>query len=71
MCCGYGSLGLTTKGYDCVVIPGAAKATSPYAGVPNQFCGGGGFNTIAAGSTTYVTVCSKFINIKDAHYLKP
>ena len=59
MCCGYGTLGVDTKGYDCVIVPGAVKSASPYDGVANQFCGGGGFNIIAAGSTTFVTVCSK------------
>ena len=58
-CCSYGAAGLTTKGYDCVMIPGAmTKATSPAALVPNQsFCGG---NLVTADTLTVAkTICSE------------
>jgi hypothetical protein len=59
-CCGYGSVGVDTKGFDCVIIPGAVKSLTPFTGVANQFCGGKGFVTIAGGSVIAATVCSKY-----------
>ncbi len=39
--------GKNTMGYDCVIIPGAAKATTPFTLVNNQaFCGALGGNFI-------------------------
>ena len=59
ICCGYGSLGVMTSGYDCVMIPGATKAADK-APVPNSICGQGkGLVTVVAGMTT-ATVCSKY-----------
>jgi hypothetical protein len=49
-------------GYDCVIIPGAAKMTSPFTIIGNQaFCGAGGLATID-GSTTAggKTICCKY-----------
>ena len=46
-------------GYDCVIIPGAAKAASPFALIKNQaFCGGllVTVNSAAVGST----ICSEY-----------
>ena len=60
-CCSYGAAGTTTKGYDCVMIPGAeTKATSPAALVPNQaFCGG---NLVILDATTVAkTICSESV----------
>ena len=52
--------GKKTMGYDCVIIPGAAKAASPYTNLVNQaFCGAGGLAT-AKTSTAAFTVCCKF-----------
>jgi hypothetical protein len=51
-------------GYDCVVIPGAAKATSPYTLIVNQaFCGGGGLMHAdsVASTTGGKSVCSEFL----------
>ncbi len=62
VCCGYGVAGVGTTGYDCVIVPGAVKSASPYTGVANQFCGGGGFAVINAG-TAFVTVCSKLVRL--------
>ncbi len=64
MCCGYGADGMGTKGYDCLVIPGAAKMTTPFALLPyNAFCGQGGLITAAAAANVEATggktVCSK------------
>ncbi len=48
-----------STGYDCVMIPGATKASNK-SPVPNSICGNGkGLVTLAAG-TTSATVCSKF-----------
>ena len=59
ICCGYGSLGVMSSGYDCVMIPGATKAADK-APVPNSICGQGkGLVTTVLGMTT-ATVCSKY-----------
>ena len=59
MCCGYGSAGVGTMGYDCIVIPGAAKMTTPFPILKSQaFCGQGGLGTAFGGTTK--TVCSKY-----------
>ncbi len=60
-CCGYGTKGVATKGYDCVIIPGAAKVTGAL--LKNQaICGKAGLVTmsgvLAGGGTT---LCSKAI----------
>jgi len=56
MCCGYGAAGLGTMGYDCLVIPGAAKMTTPFALLPyNAFCGQGGLITAAAAANVEAT----------------
>ena len=67
MCCGYGTAGVGTMGYDCLVIPGAAKMASPYTLLPyNAFCGQGGLITAAAAANVEATggktVCCKFFN---------
>ena len=56
-CCNYGKAGVGVMGYDCVIIPGAAKKTANTI-LPNQaFCGAFlvTIHTGAAGKT----VCSK------------
>lgn len=54
-------------GYDCVMIPGATKASNKNP-VPNSICGNGkGLVTLAAG-TTSATVCSKFFYIDEFRY---
>ena len=59
-CCAYGTTGKATKGYDCVIIPGAAKVTGAL--LKNQaICGKAGLvtkTTVMAGGTT---ICSKTI----------
>jgi len=56
-CCNYGTAGVGTMGYDCVIIPGAAKVTSPYTLIKNQaFCGGLLVKTHA--NAVAVTICS-------------
>ena len=61
MCCGYGKSGKGTMGYDCVIIPGAAKMTSPYTNLANQaFCGQ---RLVTANSaTSSKTICCKFLD---------
>ncbi len=64
-CCGYGSNGQATKGFDCVVIPGAMKMP-PSTAVPltSRFCGRGiGLRTNMA-TPTAATVCSSAFNIR-------
>lgn len=38
-CCGYGLDGLQTFGFDCLVVPGAAKMATPFTQIGNGFCG--------------------------------
>ena len=66
MCCAYGSDGKASKvGYDCVVIPGASKATLPAnSPVPNAICGNG-IGLVTATGTGPKTICSKFNFIFD------
>ncbi len=62
VCCGYGAAGLATSGYDCVMIPGASKASN-YNPVPNSICGNGnGLVTTVIGNTS-ATVCSKLVRL--------
>jgi hypothetical protein len=58
-CCGYGAAGVLTVGvYDCLVIPGAEKAASPFVKVVGaaQCAGGKG---IVDATDTAATVCSR------------
>ena len=55
--------GKKTLGYDCVIIPGAAKMTTPFPLIANQaFCGAGGLGYADASATATggKTVCCKF-----------
>ena len=61
LCCGYGTDGMkTTAGYDCIMIPGASKATGTM--VPPAQCGGfqGLVTAKASKQTSSKTVCSKY-----------
>jgi hypothetical protein len=60
-CCGYGSVGTDTIGYDCVIIPGAAKETAKRNPAPNSICGNGKglITTTKASKKASKTVCSK------------
>ena len=64
-CCNYGGAGANSLGYDCVVIPGAAKMTTPYPLIANQaFCGGNGLAYADASAPAGgKTVCCKFFCI--------
>ena len=55
----------TTAGYDCIMIPGASKATGTNQMVPAAQCGGfqGLVTAKATSATTSKTVCSKYISI--------
>merc|ERR1712165_251139 len=58
LCCGYGADGKNSAwGYDCLMIPGAVKGSSPYtAVVPVSLCGAG--NGLAYSSGTYKTTAT-------------
>ena len=60
-CCGYGTDGGKTVGvYDCLIIPGAEKAASPYDKVAGAAqCGGVKGLVDAAAGMIATTVCSK------------
>ena len=62
-CCGYGVTGLETKGYDCVMIPGATMAANPNlrVQVPSSICGNGA-GLVSATGTISKTICSKYNN---------
>eukprot|EP00094_Tigriopus_californicus_P012178 TCALIF_11770-PA protein Name:"Protein of unknown function" AED:0.15 eAED:0.15 QI:0/0.55/0.7/0.7/0.22/0.4/10/4/366 len=73
-CCGYGSNGEDTKGYDCLVIPGALKQTDKQDPAPgSQFCGGL-LTTINEG-TDGKTVCTKqrpfHVTFRSDHFEHP
>ena len=57
-CCGYGADGKNSAwGYDCLMIPGAVKGSSPYTAlVPVSLCGAG--NGLAYSSGTYKTTAT-------------
>ncbi len=62
VCCAYGTSGLGTQGYDCLMIPGASSVTT-LAPKPNSYCGAA-FVTLggSVGVSTFAntqTVCSK------------
>jgi hypothetical protein len=57
VCCGYGAEGTKTSGYDCLMIPGAAKKADS-APVPPTQCGGLG-GLVTASGTTPATICSR------------
>ena len=57
-CCGYGTDGMKTGGYDCLMIPGAEKATGTPVAPTN--CGGKKGLVTAAAGTTAATICCKF-----------
>ena len=61
MCCGYGSKGMDTSGYDCLVIPDAMKSTiTTMAGKFSEFCGSSAtFSTVLGGEFATKTVCCK------------
>ena len=60
-CCGYGSDGKGTKGFDCIIIPGAAKMTEPFTALASHaFCGQGGLGSKTDGNELK-TVCSKYV----------
>ena len=62
MCCGYGTDGKgIAVGYDCVVIPGASKATLPVqVPVANAYCGkSAGLVSAKGAATKNKTICSK------------
>ena len=51
---------MNTKGYDCVMIPGASNGLTPIVMRPNTYCGRSkGLVKSAAGAIS-TTVCSKF-----------
>jgi hypothetical protein len=57
MCCGYGTAGLGTMGYDCIIIPGAAKVAGAII-ISQAFCGRDGLATAAtSGSMTVCSMC--------------
>merc|ERR1711910_243648 len=58
LCCGYGADGKNSAwGYDCLMIPGAVKGSSPYTVVsPVSMCGQG--NGLAYSSGTYKTTAT-------------
>lgn len=58
LCCSYGVDGMKTEGYDCIMIPGAAKNTASSKASPATICGSGG-GLVSATGVVGKTVCSK------------
>ena len=58
VCCGYGTDGMATTGYDCLIIPGAEKDSNGEVKA-DQFCGRSqGLVTHTSSGMPAVTVCS-------------
>ena len=57
-CCGYGTDGMQTSGYDCVLIPGALKATNTAIVGTENICGRSA-GLVTVNGMTSTTVCSK------------
>jgi len=57
-CCGYGTDGMQTTGYDCVLIPGALKATNTAIVGTENICGRSA-GLVTVNGMTSTTVCSK------------
>jgi len=54
-CCGYGTAGTKTGGYDCIDIPGAVTGTMMTKGAGERFCGR---NLVTAAGAVSKTICS-------------
>ena len=60
-CCGYGTAGTKTGGYDCIDIPGAVTGTMMTKGAGERFCGR---NLVTAAGAVSKTICSKNFQVK-------
>ena len=59
-CCGYGTDGLGTNGYDCVVIPGALKSSEGAIQGRDKLCGRSkGLVTADTEDAAAATICSR------------
>ena len=59
-CCGYGTGGTSTKGYDCVIIPGALIPNGAVEVMgPSMICGRSVGLVTAATITAPATICSE------------
>jgi hypothetical protein len=59
MCCSYGIDGMETKGYDCVMIPGASNGLVPIGMKANTYCGRSKGLVLGPAGAIATTVCSK------------
>ena len=66
MCCGYGNDGLGVSGFDCLILPGAAKMTNTQSRLPyDEFCGRSRglvtseMKTTAATQAAPMTICCR------------
>ena len=57
-CCGYGTDGLGTNGYDCVVIPGALKSSEGAIQGRDKLCGRSK-GLVTADMEAAATICSR------------
>ena len=66
-CCGYGIKGtsdIVGQVYDCLMIPGAIKASSPDTVAKGAIqCGGGDGVILTEATSTTNTICCKFVHI--------
>ena len=67
MCCGYGASGKKSVwGYDCLIVPGAAKQKTTGTRLQNSVFCGNNFATVSTKLNTVVaketnTICSKYL----------
>ncbi len=66
ICCGYAFNRNAATGFDCLMIPGASRATPNRNAAPNSICGNGKglITTIKAIKQASKTVCCKKSHIK-------
>ena len=58
-CCGYGTDGMGTNGYDCVVIPGALKSSAGAIQGRDKLCGRSKGLVTSGDMETAATICSR------------
>ena len=64
-CCGYGTNGAGTGGFDCVMIPSASKQmTSNVILAANAICGRS-MGLVSAGGGASATVCCAYFKMKE------
>ena len=70
MCCGYGTTGAATMGYDCVIIPQASKMTGGDL-LASEFCGRALVTSMLGALAGPGSVCCKLSYEMECIFLSP